>query len=491
MRIGGLATGMDIDELVNKLMMAERVPLNKMQQKQTTLTWQRDAFRDVNKSLKELDDMMLDMKLSKTYNTKKISSTNESAVTATGDAGSANGSYTISVKQLATSEMKVGKVAKDIDYEKPLGKAYDFTITTYDKDGKVQEHSFHVNEDESLKDVMKRVNSEAEGMRMFYDEQSGQVVMETTYTGIRHKDDTGAPASEIEFDMDNEFFSEVLNIDTAQGKTAQNAKFTYNGNLELESQENSYKMNGVTYEFKNTTPEGPVTLTATNDVDAAFDKIKAFVDKYNEVVEKLNGTQTEEKYRSYQPLSEEQKKEMSEKEIELWEEKAKSGIIKGESIISNGLFSMRQAWYAPVKNDGPFSSLTEIGIKTTADYLDGGKLQIDEKKLKEKLTEDPAAVQKLFSNSTEGEGRGLVNRLEDGIESTMKAIESRAGGSTSTLENYTIGKNMKDLNKRIADFQRRLQEVETRYWNQFTAMEKAISNMNSQSNYLMSQFGGQ
>ncbi|MDY0393232.1 flagellar cap protein FliD N-terminal domain-containing protein [Virgibacillus halophilus] len=71
MRIGGLATGMDIDELVNKLMTAERVPLNKMQQNQTTLTWQRDAFRDVNKTLKELDDMMLDMKLSKAYNTKK------------------------------------------------------------------------------------------------------------------------------------------------------------------------------------------------------------------------------------------------------------------------------------------------------------------------------------------------------------------------------------------------------------------------------------
>ncbi|MDY0393231.1 flagellar filament capping protein FliD [Virgibacillus halophilus] len=385
--------------------------------------------------------------------------------------------------------MKVGKVAKEIDFEKPLGKAYNFSITTYDKDGKAQEHSFQVSKDETLKDVFKRVNSEAEGMRLFYDEQSGQVVMETTYTGIRHKDEAGNQASEMEFEMDNPFFSEVLNIDATQGKKAQNAQFTYNDNLKLESQENSYKLNGITYEFKNTTPEGPVTLTVTNDVDSAFDKIKAFVDKYNEVVEKLNGTQTEDKYRNYQPLTEEQKKEMSEKEIELWEEKAKSGIIKGESIISNGLFSMRQGWYAPVKNDGPFTSLTEIGIKTTSNYLDGGKLEINEDKLKEMLREDPAAVQKLFSNSSEGEGRGLVNRLEDALESTIKNIENRAGKSTSTMENYTIGKSMKDLNARISDFQKRLQDIETRYWNQFTAMEKAISNMNSQANQLMSQFG--
>ncbi|MDY0405095.1 flagellar filament capping protein FliD [Virgibacillus sp. 179-BFC.A HS] len=182
---------------------------------------------------------------------------------------------------------------------------------------------------------------------------------------------------------------------------------------------------------------------------------------------------------------------MSDKEIELWEEKAKSGIIKGEAIITNGLFTMRQGWYAPIKNDGPFTSLTEIGLKTTSNYLDGGKLKIDEDKLKEKLREDPAAVQKLFSNDVDGEGRGLVNRLEDAVEATMKNIESRAGKSPSTLENYTIGKNMKDLNKRISTFQDRLKDIETRYWNQFTAMEKAIANMNSQATYLMSQFGGQ
>lgn len=71
MRIGGLASGMNVDEIIEKLMTAERMPLDRMEQDKTTLTWKRNAFRDINLKLKELDDMILDMKLSKTYNPKK------------------------------------------------------------------------------------------------------------------------------------------------------------------------------------------------------------------------------------------------------------------------------------------------------------------------------------------------------------------------------------------------------------------------------------
>ena len=70
MRVGGLATGMDIESIVNKLMEAERMPLVRLTQDRQMLEWKRDAFRDINKALLELDNMILDMKLSKTYFTK-------------------------------------------------------------------------------------------------------------------------------------------------------------------------------------------------------------------------------------------------------------------------------------------------------------------------------------------------------------------------------------------------------------------------------------
>src|SRR5690625_5758427 len=83
MRVGGLASGMDIEAMVNKLMEAERIPLEKMRQDQTKLEWKRDAFRDINRELLKLDELMLDMKLSRTYQSKSVTSSQDNAITAT------------------------------------------------------------------------------------------------------------------------------------------------------------------------------------------------------------------------------------------------------------------------------------------------------------------------------------------------------------------------------------------------------------------------
>lgn len=151
---------------------------------------------------------------------------------------------------------------------------------------------------------------------------------------------------------------------------------------------------------------------------------------------------------------------------------------------------MRSSWYSNVETDGAYSSLTELGITTTSNYLDGGKLEVNEQELKDALANDPDSVHKVFSNSSEGEDRGIINRLEDALDSTIGQIEQRAGKGTDTLENYTLGKRMKDLNERIASFEERMVQVENRYWSQFTEMEKAIQRMNQQSAQLQNQFGG-
>ncbi len=125
MRVGGLASGMNTDEIVSKLMKAERMPLDKMEQDKKWMTWQRDAYRDVNKQLLELDNMTLDMKLEKTYNTKKTSSPT-TAITAEATASAGNGNYNVQVKKLATaaynlSESSLSKdPANKIDPSKAL-----------------------------------------------------------------------------------------------------------------------------------------------------------------------------------------------------------------------------------------------------------------------------------------------------------------------------------------------------------------------------------
>ncbi|EQB37475.1 MULTISPECIES: flagellar hook-associated protein 2 [Virgibacillus] len=481
MRIGGLATGMDIDNLVNKLMSAERIPLDKMEQERTTLEWKRDAFREVNTKLSELEALMFDMKLSPTYNAKTVSSSHEDAVTATASTSTANGTYQINVKELATNAINVS--AEEIDAS-AISAGQEITFSTVDENGEANEYTYTVEEGETLTEVLKRVSADDNNVRMFYDEQTNKVIMETSRTG--NYNERGA---EIQFTA-NSFFSSVLKMNMDNEKGGTNAKFEYNNSgLEMESKTNAYSLNGINFEFKNTTNDSNATLTVINDVEGSFQSIMKFVDKYNEVVEALNSSQKEEKYRDYPPLTEEQKKEMSDKEIELWEEKAKSGLLRGESTISSGLFDLRQSWYSNVDTGGEYNSITQVGMKTSSNYLDGGKLIVDEQELKKALRENPADVQKLFSNNEEGASRGIIHRLDDALSTTIGRIGEKAGSTGQTLENYSLGKRMKDLNTRISDFENRLVQVESRYWNQFTAMEKAISRMNQQSAQLMSQFG--
>jgi flagellar hook-associated protein 2 len=50
-RLSGIASGMDTDSLVKKLMDAERIPFNKMKQNREKLAWQSDAYRKWNSEI--------------------------------------------------------------------------------------------------------------------------------------------------------------------------------------------------------------------------------------------------------------------------------------------------------------------------------------------------------------------------------------------------------------------------------------------------------
>lgn len=486
MRVGGIVSGMDIEAMVNKLMEAERMPLDRLKQQQTQLEWKRDAFRDINSKLLDLDNMMLDMKMTTTYSPKSTTSSQANAITATAGTSVSNGTYDISVSQLATRAMNVGAPLAGIETKTKMtaDQAGQFTFTTYDKSGNAEEHTLTVKEDESLGQVLKNIEKASDGkVRAFFDESKNRVVLEATRTGSYNE-----AGNEITF-AGNEFFSDFLGLDETNEKGGTNATFTYNDSLDIVSRDNTYTLNGMTFEFHNVT-EGNARISVQTDVDQSFDKIMDFVNKYNELIDTMNKSQTEERFRDYLPLSEEQKGDMTDRQIELWEEKAKSGMLRGEATIRNGMYELRGSLQSQVASEGAFSVLSSIGITTTANYLDGGKLEVDEDKLKAALRDNPDDVYKLFVNSSKGEEKGLIHRFDDALDSVRGKIERQAGKASLTLDNYALGKQMKANNDRIADFERRMIQVEQRYWSQFTQMEKAIARLQDQSNNLFSQFGG-
>src|SRR5690625_1834841 len=221
MRVCGIASGMDIDAMVQKLMEAERMPLSRLQQQQTTLTWKRDAFRDINSHLLELDNMVRDMKYSTTYKPKTASSSNSDAVTETASSNATNGSYEIKVSQLATSAINVGekKAREEFTFEKGT-----HIFHTFNEDGSKVDHQFEIKDGDSLNDVLKKITNASDGrVRAFYEESSQQVVLEATRSGqyrpsqVTEDGESGESNEiklpEIEFAADSvDFFENTLGL---------------------------------------------------------------------------------------------------------------------------------------------------------------------------------------------------------------------------------------------------------------------------------------
>ncbi|MCA1320523.1 flagellar filament capping protein FliD [Bacillus tianshenii] len=362
--------------------------------------------------------------------------------------------------------------------------AFEFSMTTYNQQGEAVDETFSLDGTASMEDVMSKINASKLGVTAFYDEQSNTMMMTKREAGT-FKD--ASATAEIEFG--GLFLTSVigLNETNEQGGTA--AQVTING-VTTSRNSNTFSVNGVTFTLNENMSGESAVISVNNDTDKTFDAIKNYVEKYNELITKINEKTSQAVYRDYNPLTNEERESLSEKQIEQWEEKAKSGLLKNDSILTSGIGQLRSNFYEPLSGaTGAFNQLAQIGISTSANYRDGGKLVINEVKLREAIQQDSASVMELFTaNGADSSSQGLARRLRESVGTTIQQIEARAGNSMRTNQQFTLGRELLNVEKRISTFEMRLQQKESRYWRQFTAMEKAINISNNQSMQLMSQF---
>ena len=290
------------------------------------------------------------------------------------------------------------------------------------------------------------------------------------------------------FGQDGMTFSSQM---TAQVTAGQNARLTVDGTV-IERNSNTFELDGITMELTSEYHDTgtPIRLTTSRDTDKIVDSLKSFVEDYNALVEELNEHLKETaNYKKYAPLTDEQKKEMSDKEIELWEEKSKEGLLHNDANITSFLGDMRMVLYSSVEGAG--LSLYDIGIETSDNWRDNGKLVIDEDVLKSMAATNPDAICKLFIDRDQGLGIGMQNALKDAanVSSGSPGTMVRYAGTKDVLTtSNTLYEEMKHISETLSNLNIKYQLEKTRYWNQFNAMEQAISNMNSQSSWLTQQF---
>ncbi|MBO0603321.1 flagellar filament capping protein FliD [Sporosarcina sp. E16_3] len=325
--------------------------------------------------------------------------------------------------------------------------------------------------DNTLGYILKKINEKVGG-NTFQISANGEIT----------KVATEGEAEDITFSGD---LSAALGLNS-NSTTGQNSKFTFNG-LETERSSNTFQINGFEFNLKQVTPPdgAPISFSSAPDTDKIFDSVTKFVDEYNKLIEDLNKQIREPKYRDFQPLSAEQKKDMKEDEIKQWEEKAKSGTLRRDPTISSMLTQMRTALMGTVGSD----TLKSLGITTSNDYTANGKLVINETELKKAISDDPNKVHEMFSKdgATVAE-QGFARKLRTIVDKTQTSIAQRAGKTGSVNDTFSLGRSLKEMNSQIERFEVRLQKMESRYWKQFTAMETAINRANAQSASLMNAF---
>ncbi len=365
--------------------------------------------------------------------------------------------------------------------------------------------------DASLSSVMNAINSNSKaGVKVSYSKMANQFVFEAKQSGSGSQIAIeGGLAAALFGKTVPEDISDIKNIEGYTVGTDAVFDVTVNGvSKSLTRASNEVNIDGLTVTLKDTFningDEEEVHLDTKSDADTIIDAVKGFVEGINEVLKIAHdeySTQPLKKTSSsssrYEPLSEDEKADLSDKELERYEEKAKTGLLFADSNIS-GLYNKLRSAISSSGMDVKY--LRDIGISTS--YNDGvTSLELNEDKLRNALDTDPDKVRDLFTKTKEnGADRdgimASVSKVLNTYASTSIAnpgiLVRQAGTNKSSLSlmNNTFQKKMDQLDTEIDRWQEKMSDKIDYYSRQFTALEQLMSTMNNQSSMLSGMMGG-
>lgn len=297
-----------------------------------------------------------------------------------------------------------------------------------------------------------------------------------------------------------------------------NAKATIDGKT-YESDTNKLNVANVIYNFNGVSAKNAdgtyqaSTISVSQDTDKIVDNVKKFVETYNTLIDSLNTKYREEKNTDYKPLTKKQEGEMTESQIDKWNEKAKSGLLYHDNNIYSIISDMRESLYTKVDavdtvltdskgNKYSYNSMSSIGITSSTNQ---GHITLDEEKLKKALTEDPDCVYQLFASDQDSTyvagstnknqadtytsksdylNTGIANRLYNSMTTNISKLESYAGTSKETDDESYLGKLITNMNTKMTSFQTLMKSYESKLYEKYDAMEVALSKLGTQLSYI-------
>lgn len=339
------------------------------------------------------------------------------------------------------------------------------------------------------------------------------------------KNDNLAKSQSTDITADTEAEKEILNKSVAAAKmldadssivggakdavrvAGQDAEIFLNGAY-FSNSSNSFDINGLKIDVTgetgmksgaaagsmNASDYNTITLKTDIDTDGIYNMVKDFIKGYNELIKELDTLYNADSASKYDILTSEQKEEMDEDEVKNWDKKIKDSLLRRDDNLSSVINSMKNSMSEVFTINDKSYSLSTFGINTLSYFLAGdnekGMFHIDgdadddstsakEDKLKAAIAEDPEAVQEFFIK--------LSQKMYDSMNSLSKSSTSRSYGSF--YDDKSMKTQLKTYETAISDYEKKLESIEEKYYKQFTAMEKAMTKVNSVSSQLTNMLG--
>lgn len=505
-RITGLNSGLDTDSIVKELVSAYSIKKDKYVKAQTKLEWKQDAWKEMNSKIYGFYSKTLSniRRLGNFTNKKTTTVSDSTKAKVSADSTVMNGTQKLKVNALASAGYLTG-----LELKKANGEEITTSTTLAElgvRDGTLQlevggeTKMVNVTSDMKISDLTDALkeqgitaNFDAKQQRLFLNSASGKkndfnfVATDQNSldllkglglaTDENYKEVTGSIPADTKF---------------AKKTAAADAEIELNGAV-FTSDTNDFSINGLNITAMGKSEE--MTITTATDVDGIYNMVKDFIKEYNELVNAMEKAYNAPNAKGYEPLTDDEKSELSDKEVEKWETKIKDSILRRDDTLSSVLSTMSMAMTRTYEVDGKTYSLSAFGIGTAGYFNrtenESYSLHIDgdpddttssanTDKLRKAIEEDPDTFASFFTQMAQG--------LYDDLHEKM--------GATTLSSVFTVynDKQMKieydEYTETIKKWEEKLEQIEESYYKKFSAMEKALATLQSQQNSLSSLLGG-
>lgn len=463
----GQYTGITSDT-IDQLLQSDELRKTVIQNKIDKINTKSQAWTDISTRLGNLTSKLDVLQDEATYQTKKVTSSDDTIATISGTSDSMEGSYDLVVKQLATSSKITGGVVSKADgttkisTKDALGYSGKLTITNGATDGSdtALTVEIDVKATDSLKDIANAINNAKDPSDSTGTKGAGLKATIVNNQLVVSSEEMGDRTLTIGGDL-----KDSLGFRDSQTTKGQSAKFTLDG-IEMERNSNTPTdvVDGVTLNFKKADASKTITLGLTNDTDKELSAVKDFVSQYNSVMSFLS-----EKMDVGDPSKSDNK----------------TGALAGDSTLIS-LQSKLQSTVLGGKSVNGVSAST-LGLSVDRN----GTLSLDETKFKAQLAKNPNAVKDFFFVDTST--KYAAEKTGTGYTADFKAVIDRYTSTKSgsegviSLRKASYQSEIKDYNKQIERITEQIATKRARYVTMFTNLDTAIGNLQSQFSYFQSQ----